>query len=198
MTDTTTDTTSVTTTGSPSTVVHAMRVTLIRHAEAGDDARRDEERALTVRGRDEARRLGRALARRGVEFSLMVTSPLVRAVQTAEIIAAEIGYRDRVTVTDLLVPEGEAARVVGFLRSTGRQFEDAPSIALVAHEPILSAVAAALLGKARYPPLRKTEALRIRIGSGGGGAAASAGSAGSDGKGILRWRVDARGRREQL
>jgi len=36
-----------------------MRVTLIRHAEAGDDARRDEERALTVRGRDEARRLGR-------------------------------------------------------------------------------------------------------------------------------------------
>jgi phosphohistidine phosphatase len=191
MTVTMTTTTSVTATASPSTSGRAMRVTLIRHAEAGDDARRDEERALTVRGRDDARRLGRALARRGVEFSLMVTSPLVRAVQTAEIIAAEIGYRDRVTVSDLLVPEGEPARVVAFLRSTGRQLEDAPSIALVAHEPILSAVAAALLGKARYPPLRKTEALRIRI----GGAAASAAL---DGKGILRWRVDARGRREQL
>ena len=38
----------------------------------------------------------------------MVTSPLVRAVQTAEIVAAEIGYRDRITVTDLLVPEGSA------------------------------------------------------------------------------------------
>ncbi len=173
-----------------------MRVTLIRHAEAGDDAPRDEERALTVRGRDDGRRLGRALARRGVEFSLMVTSPLVRAVQTAEIVAAEIGYRDRVAVTDLLVPEGEAARVVAFLRSTGRHLEDAPSIALVAHEPILSAVAAALLGKARYPPLRKAEALRIRIGDGGGAASASASA--SDGKGILRWRVDARGRREQL
>ena len=165
-----------------------MRVTLIRHAEAGDDAPRDEARALTVRGREDARRLGRALARRGVEFSLMVTSPLVRAVQTAEIVAAEIGYHDRIAVTDLLVPEGTASRLVGFLRSTGRELEreGTPSIALVAHEPILSALAAALTGKVRHPPLRKTEALRIRIGSG------------HDGRGTLRWRIDARGRREQL
>ena len=166
-----------------------MRVTLIRHAEAGDDAPRDEARALTTRGREDARRLGRALARRGVEFSLMVTSPLVRAVQTAEIVASELGYRDRIAVTELLVPEGAASRVVGFLRSfvgpTGRPLEGAPSIALVAHEPILSAVAAALIGKTRHPPLRKTEALRIRIG-------------GPDGRGLLRWRIDARGRRERL
>jgi phosphohistidine phosphatase len=167
-----------------------MRVTLIRHAEAGDDAPRDEARSLTARGRQDARRLGQALARRGVEFSLMVVSPLVRAVQTAEIVASEIGYRDRIAVTDLLVPEGTASRVVGFLRSffrsTGRQLEGTPSIALVAHEPILSAVAAALIGRTRHPQLRKTEALRIRIGND------------PDGKGILRWRVDARGRREQL
>src|SRR5579871_6042564 len=110
-----------------------MRVTLIRHAEAGDDAPRDEDRSLTARGREDARRLGQALARRGVEFSLMVTSPLVRAVQTAEIVAAEIGYRDRITVTDLLVPEGTASHVVGFLRSTGREQQEessgTPSIA---------------------------------------------------------------------
>ena len=167
-----------------------MRVTLIRHAEAGDDAPRDEARALTARGRQDARRLGQALARRGVEFSVMVTSPLVRAVQTAEIVAAELGYRERIGVTDLLVPEGTASQVVAFLRTslraTGRQLEGTPSIALVAHEPILSAVAAALIGRARHPPLRKTEALRIRIGND------------PEEKGILRWRVDARGRREQL
>jgi phosphohistidine phosphatase len=168
-----------------------MRVTLIRHAEAGDDAPRDEARALTARGREDARRLGQALARRGVEFSLMVTSPLVRAVQTAEIVAAQIGYRDRIAVTDLLVPEGIASRVVAFLRSTGReQQEGTPSIALVAHEPILSTLAAALIGKTRHPPLRKTEALRIRLGSGPAN--------GPEGKGLLRWRVDARGRRERL
>ncbi len=165
-----------------------MRVTLIRHAEAGDDAPRDEARALTVRGREDARQLGHALARRGVEFSLMVTSPLVRAVQTAEIVAAEIGYRERLAVTDLLVPEGTPARVLTFLKATARELADGtPSVALVAHEPILSGIAAALIGKARYPPLRKTEALRIRLGGDG-----------PDGKGILRWRVDARGHREQL
>jgi phosphohistidine phosphatase len=163
-----------------------MRVTLIRHAEAGDDAPRDEDRALTARGREDARRLGQALARRGVEFSLLVTSPLVRAVQTAEIVASEIRYRDRIAVTDLLVPEGTASQVVAFLKATERQLEESPSIALVAHEPILSAVAAALIGKPRHPPLRKTEALRIRLGQT------------PDGKGVLRWRVDARGRREQL
>ncbi|HEY6476876.1 MAG TPA: phosphohistidine phosphatase SixA [Polyangia bacterium] len=167
-----------------------MRVTLIRHAEAGDDAPTDEVRSLTARGREDARRLGHALARRGVEFSLMVTSPLVRAVQTAEIVAAEIAYRERVAITDLLVPEGAASRLLTWLKTAAREVEGAPSIALVAHEPILSALAALLIGKARYPPLRKAEALRIRIG------AASSGN--PDGKGILRWRVDARGQREQL
>jgi phosphohistidine phosphatase len=171
-----------------------MRVTLIRHAEAGDDAPTDEARSLTTRGREDARRLGRALGRRGVEFSLMISSPLVRAVQTAEIVAAEVAYHERLAVTDLLVPEGDASQVLAWLKTARRGLESSASIALVAHEPILSAVAALLIGKPRYPPLRKTEALRIRI-----GAASDGDPHGNpDGRGILRWRVDARGKREQL
>lgn len=163
-----------------------MRVTLIRHAEAGDDAARDEVRALTLRGRGDARRLGRALARRGVGFDLMVTSPLVRAVQTAEIVAAAVDHGARILVSELLVPEGAASRVLAFLRSTGRASPEAQSIALVAHEPILSAVAAALTQTPRHPPLHKAEALRIRLPDG------------IEAGGTLRWRVDARGRRERL
>ncbi len=98
-----------------------VRVTLIRHAEAGDDAPRDESRALTVHGRADARRLGRALARRGVRFSLMVTSPLVRAVQTAEIVAAATGYRGRMPANDVLEPEAAAADVVALLATAGRR-----------------------------------------------------------------------------
>ena len=64
-----------------------MRVTLIRHAEAGDDAPRDEERALTLRGRSDSQRLGRALARHGVGFDLVVSSPLVRAISQGDGIA---------------------------------------------------------------------------------------------------------------
>jgi phosphohistidine phosphatase len=160
-----------------------VRVTLIRHAEAGDDAPRDESRALTVRGRADARRLGRALARRGIRFSLIVTSPLVRAVQTAEIVAAAVGYRGRMPASDLLEPEAAASEVVAFLG----KLADERSVALVAHEPILSAVAAALTHKMRYPALRKAEALRIRLAEGPGAV------------GSLRWRVDGgSGKRERL
>lgn len=160
-----------------------MRVTLIRHAEAGDDAPRDEVRALTVRGRKDARRLGRALARRGVRFTLIVTSPLVRAVQTAEIVAAAVGYRRAMPALDVLEPEAPASDVVAFLTTVA----DEESVALVAHEPILSAVAGALTGKARHPALRKTEALRIRLPDG------------PQAPGVLRWRIDGgTGRRERL
>ena len=160
-----------------------MRVTLIRHAEAGDDAPRDESRSLTVRGRADTRRLGRVLARRGVRFTLVVTSPLVRAVQTAEIVAAAVGYRGRMPASDLLEPEAAALDVVAFLKTVA----DEKSVALVAHEPILSAVAAALTRKPRHPALRKAEALRIRLPDG------------PDGAGTLRWRIDgSRGTRERL
>src|SRR5438128_8022509 len=160
-----------------------MRVTLIRHAEAGDDAPRYESRALTVRGRADARPLGRVLARRGVRFTLIVTSPLVRAVQTAEIVAAAVGYRGRMPAVDLLEPEAPASEVVAFLTTIA----DEKSVALVAHEPILSAVAGALTHKARHPALRKTEALRIRWPAGG------------EEPGAPRWRIDGgTGRRERL
>jgi phosphohistidine phosphatase len=159
-----------------------MRVTLIRHAEAGDDAAHDEARTLTLRGRGDARRLGRGLARRRAGFDLIVSSP----VQTAEIVAAAVEHGGRILVSELLVPEGAASRVVAFLRSTGRANPEAQSIALVAHEPILSALAAALTQRPRHPPLHKAEALRIRLPDG------------IEGGGTLRWRLDARGRRERL
>jgi phosphohistidine phosphatase len=159
-----------------------VRVTLIRHGEAGDDAPRDEARALTERGRADVRRVGRALNRRKVRFSLVVSSPLVRAVQTAEIVAAEVGYRGRILASDLIVPEAPVEKVVAFLRANA----DQKSVALVAHEPILSTLAAALTQRARHAPLRKAEALRIRLPAG-------------NGRGEVRWRIDpGTGRRERL
>jgi len=164
-----------------------VRVTLIRHAEAGDDAPRDESRALTVRGRADARRLGRVLARRGIRFTTIVASPLVRAVQTAEIVATAIDYRGRLAVTDLLVPEGAAGDVVALLAKLAQDKSIAKSVALVAHEPILSAIAAVLTGRGRYPALRKAEALRIRLPDG------------PEAAGGPRWRVDGgSGKRERL
>jgi phosphohistidine phosphatase len=151
-----------------------VRVTLIRHGEAGRDAPRDELRALTLRGRTDVARVGRALGRRGGDFTLIASSPLVRAVQTAEIIAAQVGHGGRMIVHDALVPEGRVSRAVEWLGTLAGE----GSIALVAHEPILSSLAGALLGIERFPALRKAEALRLRLPDGPGHGAE------------LRWRID--------
>ena len=117
-----------------------MRVTLIRHAEAGDDAPRDEARTLTLRGRADARRVGRALAERGVQFSMMVSSPLVRAVQTAEILARIARWPQALEASQLApgLSVASALTLVGEQGSSG--------LVLVGHEPGLSRLVALAIG----------------------------------------------------
>jgi len=163
-----------------------VRLTLIRHGDASQEASRDEERALTKRGRADSRRVGRALERRGVRFSAVITSPLVRAVQTAEIVVGAMDRRRvRVTVSNVLVPEGQPQNVIKLLE--GLAEADGKSVALVAHEPLLSRVAALVLGVSRFPPLRKGEALRIKLADG------------PSRPGSARWRLDPEtGRRRRV
>jgi len=161
-----------------------MRITLIRHGEAGEDAPRDEERSLTKAGRTEVRRVGQALGRAGVHFGAIVSSPLVRAVQTAEITAAAVGYRGRVLVSDKLIPDAFPAGVTSLLTTLANAGKK--SVALVAHEPVLSRVAAMLLQIGRFPALRKAEAIRIRL------------PGGAEHPGTFRWRIDPKtGRRRR-
>ena len=161
-----------------------MRITLIRHGDAGEDAPRDEERTLTKAGRAEVQRVAAALERGGVHFGAVVTSPLVRAVQTAEITAAVLGYRGRVVVSDRLVPDAFPAGVISLLSTMANAGKK--SVALVAHEPVLSRVAAMLLQIGRFPPLRKGEAIRIRL------------AEGAEHPGTFRWRIDPKnGRRRR-
>lgn len=149
-----------------------LRVTLIRHGAAEDDAPSDDERALTRDGRTAVRRVGRTLARRKVRFDAIVASPLVRAVQTAEIIAGAVGFRGAVVIHRGLRPMAAATRIRSLLaRCGGRR------VALVAHEPILSAVLADLVGASRMPALAKAEVVRVRM------------PAGATGPGQARWRI---------
>ena len=66
-----------------------MNVFLVRHAEAvpEDHSLRDEDRWLTARGREMARGLARLLREQRVEPDAVLTSPLPRAMQTAEPVA---------------------------------------------------------------------------------------------------------------
>jgi phosphohistidine phosphatase len=75
-----------------------VRLHLLRHAHAGDpDAWEGDDalRPLTQKGRRQSERLGRFLAERGIRPDVIVSSPKVRALQTAEIVAAGLGMTVR-------------------------------------------------------------------------------------------------------
>lgn len=119
-----------------------MKLYLVRHASAGDVAASDAERELTKEGRQESRVVGAALARLGVCPSQILSSPMVRARQTAEIIAAELKFANEVAVFPELTNNHSIAHVLRVLKT----FEPFEEIVLVGHMPSLAEHLAALLG----------------------------------------------------
>ena len=120
-----------------------MDLYILRHgiAESGG-ARPDAERALTDEGREKLHRVLERAAQAGVSASLILSSPLKRAIQTAEIAGELLGYKDKIAYTDALLPEAEPADLWRELRA--RRSERA--ILIAGHEPMLSAATSFLLG----------------------------------------------------
>jgi phosphohistidine phosphatase len=126
-----------------------MRLLLVRHAIAADATTApggDALRPLTAEGRERFARGARALAELVPDLALVLTSPIVRARQTAEMLAAAYPEPPPVDALDALGPGGDSDAV---LRALAR-LEAAPALALVGHEPGISALAGLLLtGQAR-------------------------------------------------
>jgi phosphohistidine phosphatase len=137
-----------------------MPIYLIRHAEAVDESRevREPARHLTGAGRAAARALGERLLARGIAFDRIVTSPLVRAVQTAELVAAAVGCPDMIESVSTLAPDGDAMAAAATIKALAGA---GASVAAVGHEPNISAVAAVLLDRTSHPALAKASALVI-------------------------------------
>lgn len=142
-----------------------MKLLIIRHAPAGEGAeweaegRDDRLRPLTPDGVKEMRRVAKGLATLVSKIDLLATSPLVRAVQTAEIVAAQYGG-ESVTLGSL-APGGGPDEVLRWLRKQG----SAPTIALVGHEPDLSTLVCYLLTRERssFVILRKSGACLLEL-----------------------------------
>ena len=145
-----------------------IRVYLVRHGIALDHEDRgalaDDDRPLTAKGRVRFRRGARAFARLGEPPDFIFTSPLARAVQTAEILAAAL-KADEVLVLEELRPEGPIGKL---LSEVGRQVKDGQSVALVGHDPQMSQLVAALgdVARADVPRIdfRKGAIVRIDVG----------------------------------
>lgn len=128
-----------------------MKLILVRHGEAGQ-ASDDFSRELTETGIADVRRAGRLLAGTGWNFVRIITSPLVRTVQTGDLIQSELGGRPEKISDARLAPGINANATLNLLSTPG------PSDALVwvMHSPDVMSVAALLTGAAEscfyFPP----------------------------------------------
>ena len=131
----------------------------LRHAHAGDPATwdgPDERRPLSDKGEKQADRLGRFLAEVGFKPDAIVTSPKLRAAQTAEIIARHLNVA--VAVDDRLGEELGTGTLDALLRDAGNP--DRPVI--VGHDPDFSELVAVLCGASRVP-MRKGAFARVDV-----------------------------------
>ena len=122
-----------------------MKLYIMRHGPAEDRAAsgRDADRALTASGRDRVRDVARALADKDEAPRSIVSSPLVRAMQTAEIVHAACKLDDAIASRRELAVGGRAVTLVEELVAAGKK-----RTMLVGHEPDLSDVVAELTGVA--------------------------------------------------
>jgi len=113
---------------------------LIRHAKSSrdDTALPDRDRPLADRGKRDVARTGKRLAAREVKPDLIMSSPALRALATAEVIATRLGCkREDIVVNDRLYA-GEADDLLDVIRALGDKLEH---VMLVGHNPELTELA---------------------------------------------------------
>ena len=136
-----------------------LELYLLRHADAGDSGtwtRPDAERPLSEKGLRQARRMARHLAALGLEPDAIVTSPKVRAAETAAAVGEAL-HRG-VTEDDRLADMLEIGTLEGILHAAG----DPRRAILVGHDPDMSELLATLVG-ATALTMRKGALARVDL-----------------------------------
>jgi phosphohistidine phosphatase len=132
---------------------------LLRHADAGDPMAwdgSDAARPLSDKGRKQSKRLGEHLASIGYRPDAVITSPKLRAVETAEIVAKAVGAKMR--VDERLAGGLDLATVDAIVADAG----DPERVMLVGHDPDFSDLLAVMC-RAAGVTLRKGALARIEI-----------------------------------
>ena len=135
---------------------------IVRHAiaaERGSEWPDDTKRPLTERGIHRFKQEVAGLRSLDASIDEIITSPLVRAKQTADLLAAGLGGKPVVRILKALEPGHSPTAIIGQVAKLARRNR----IALVGHEPGLGELAAHLLGASRPLPFRKGSICRIDL-----------------------------------
>jgi phosphohistidine phosphatase len=124
-----------------------MNLYIVRHAIAVEEGaagyESDSERPLTDKGRKKMRQVAKGLRSLGVDFDLILSSPYVRARETAEILADVFKMKKNITFTESLIPLATPELLIGEINQT----YSVDSIAVVGHEPHLSTLIGILIAE---------------------------------------------------
>lgn len=134
-----------------------MKLYLVRHGDAVPEqqAGSDRDRWLSQRGREAVRVLSRLLREAGVQPDAIVSSPLPRAVQTAELVAASLDHLHVITTLYCLEPTSFPHVAAPAIQKAGA------SVLVVGHEPSISGLGAHLLGRPSFPQFRTAQCYAI-------------------------------------
>ncbi len=135
---------------------------MLRHASAGTRRANpllDAKRPLDQEGKQHCLQLAQVLNALKVNFDMVVSSPLKRSVQTAQLVATEIGFESRIVLSNALAPEATGADFQKLLR----QFDRCENLLLVGHSPNLQMFLGSLLVPAG--PDVKPAMVRMRKGA---------------------------------
>jgi len=141
-----------------------MNIYLLRHGIAAalsqENNFRDEQRALTVEGIAKMSEAAQGLRKLQVDFEVIASSPLVRARQTAEIVAEALKFRQPLDEWNELVPDGPVEAILRRLHD----FRECKSALLVGHQPSIGCIASYLVfGDARVSlPVKKGALLCVQ------------------------------------
>lgn len=142
-----------------------MNLFLLRHASAGTSRPNplvDRKRPLDKEGKKHCLQLASILNNQNTQFDLIVSSPLKRSLQTAQLIATETGFEATVIQTDALVPTATFKDFQKLLQSFSTDFPGKENVLIVGHNPNL----ACFLGTLLVPtPAAVVPRIRLRKGS---------------------------------
>jgi len=142
--------------------VAAVQLYLIRHgiaAERGEAYPDDSQRPLTAEGISRLRKQVKGLNALGVRLDVIISSPLVRTRQTADIVSDGLAGKPDVVLSDALAPEGTSTVVFQELARHAKK----RAVALVGHEPNLGQLAARLIGTRHALEFKKGGVCRIDV-----------------------------------
>jgi phosphohistidine phosphatase len=143
----------------------SVELFIVRHAIAADRGSEwpdDSKRPLTERGIERFKEVVDGLVWLDGQIEVVLTSPLVRAKQTAQYLSSGLPSKPPIAVVDALAPGHVPAEM---MEQVARETRNQKRVAIVGHEPDLGELAGWLLGTKRAIPMKKGGVCRVDLDS---------------------------------